>query len=522
MTGGLSGSLSNGMCSPNCIASAFALAFDSSTSSLFARGNFLSAGGVIGTSGLAKWDAVAAAWNALGNGGILSGRSGVYALALDASSGALYVGGSGMYGCMNCEYVFMWNIPSSTWISLPSNMGSGINHMWAVKALAVLTPKCPTGNVPATSGGACTPCRPGTYVKDYGSDRRECLPCPQNTANAATLSAAIAQCVACAPGTGNIAAGSTTCAQCPAGTYADVAGEGCKECPAGTSSAALGATSASTCVPCATGKSQPLSGKTSCDPCALGTSTSSPGGTTCATCPPNTFTPQPGEPCHACGGLGGGWYCTATAAAGQTWGVACAKCPKGTASVASDVTACDACGAGKYADDTGMTECKSCPAGTAVASNGSVALADCVSCGVGRTSATGSGTCSDCPVGTFGGAADNPTCAPCPANTFGDETKSQACKACPPGAASAIASVQPSACACGDPAMESGYTAAGTLECACRAGRRSRARDAWRVRWVPTPGRWARRRARCALLGRPLRMWVHSPRPNVCVHPTLF
>jgi len=62
------------------------------------------------------------------------------------------------------------------------------------------------------------------------------------------------------------------------------------------------------------------------------------------------------------------------------------------------------------------------------ASNGSVTLADCVSCGTGRSSDAGSGSCSDCPVGTFGAAAVNPTCQSCPVNTFGDETKMSACK----------------------------------------------------------------------------------------------
>ena len=155
-----------------------------------------------------------------------------------------------------------------------------------------------------------------------------------------------------------------------------------------------------------------------------------------------------------------------------------------------------------------------------MASNGSVTLADCVSCGTGRTSDARSGGCSDCLVGTFGGAAVNPTCQTCPVDTFGDETKMAACKvgwcilktvphgtqgesllvprtrgsvslalylkpslkapgfsawdnnynkqlsnfaysfnlrpyskACPAGAGSPIGSLQPSACACGDPVM---------------------------------------------------------------------
>jgi len=63
---------------------------------------------------------------------------------------------------------------------------------------------------------------------------------------------------------------------------------------------------------------------------------------------------------------GGGWYRTATVTAGQSWGAACAKCAKGTATDLPDATSCDPCGAGGYADVTGLEQCKACPAGTAV------------------------------------------------------------------------------------------------------------------------------------------------------------
>ena len=444
------------------------LALDAARGVLFAGGSFSAAGGISGTRGLARWNIRSSTWSALGSG--VSGD--VNALTLNTARGVLYVGGSfsAAGGDNSTKRLAQWNIASSTWSALGSGVSS--DSYSGVSAMVIRRPACAAGVVPTDASTAtCTPCLPGEYVKDYGGNRRECLSCPKNTANAATLSASLAECAACAPGTGTIAAGSTTCAQCTAGTYADVAGAGCKACPAGTSSTAVGATAASTCAPCATGTAQPLSGKTSCDACALGTSTSSPGGTTCTTCPANAFTPQAGEQCYACGALqGGGWYRAATAAAGQTWGVACAKCPKGTASTAADTTTCDPCGPGTYSDVIGLELCKSCPAGTAVATNGSVALADCVSCGIGQTSAAGSGACSDCPTGTFGGAAVNPICAPCPANTFGDETRMQACKPCPPGAASPAGSLTPSACACGDPAMQSGYTGSGILECACPRG----------------------------------------------------
>ena len=97
-----------------------------------------------------------------------------------------------------------------------------------------------------------------TWQEGYSSDPdcRECLPCPANTANPATLSATLAQCVACTHGTGTTGSISTACAQCSAGSYADVAGEGCKPCPAGTVSSAIGAASSATCTPCGAGTVQ--------------------------------------------------------------------------------------------------------------------------------------------------------------------------------------------------------------------------------------------------------------------------
>ena len=65
----------------------YALAWDASSGVLYVGGDFESFGSVSGTSEIAKWDG--AALSALGSG--VDGP--VFALAWDASSGSLYVGG---------------------------------------------------------------------------------------------------------------------------------------------------------------------------------------------------------------------------------------------------------------------------------------------------------------------------------------------------------------------------------------------------------------------------------------------
>eukprot|EP00793_Prasinoderma_coloniale_P002951 PRCOL_00006417-RA len=307
------------------------------------------------------------------------------------------------------------------------------------------------------------------YVASYGGDARQCEPCGANTYNAATFSSTSADCLACPAGQGSDT-GSKACSDCPAGTYADAAGEGCKECPAGTSSALIGATASSTCEPCAKGFYQPLAGQSTCEACAIGTTTASTGLTSCADCPANTFTPQAGEQCYACGALqGGGWYRLDGASATQTWGAACARCAKGSATDALDATACSPCGAGTYADAVGAAQCTECPAGTFVAGAGSTSAGDCAACGSGRTSVAGASACIECAAGTYGPSGINPECEPCPANTFSDSDGAVSCTDCPAGANSPAGSTAASACACSDPLMTA-LVVSGSTVCACPAG----------------------------------------------------
>jgi len=140
---------------------------DAESGVLYVGGDFTSAGGVSGTQRLAKFDIASSTWSALGGG--MSGANHVYALALDAASGVLSVGGGFTSAGGSSEGLTTFDIASSTWSavqSVPSDdyVGRG--------AMALVIPTCAAGNVPTISGGACTPCRPGWYVKDYGSNRR--------------------------------------------------------------------------------------------------------------------------------------------------------------------------------------------------------------------------------------------------------------------------------------------------------------------------------------------------------------
>lgn len=65
-------------------------ALDSQSGTLYVAGTFTSAGGVSGTSRIAKWDITTSTWTALRE---LGGSGTINALAFDTSSGSLYVGG---------------------------------------------------------------------------------------------------------------------------------------------------------------------------------------------------------------------------------------------------------------------------------------------------------------------------------------------------------------------------------------------------------------------------------------------
>ncbi|MFZ2630001.1 MAG: hypothetical protein WA081_07925 [Desulfosalsimonadaceae bacterium] len=98
----------------------YALALNTAGTILYAGGNFTSAGGVANTNRVAQWDG--AAWIALGTG--VSNNT-VYALALNGSETILYAGGNftAALGAPG-DRIIQWDIGASTW----SALGSGISN----------------------------------------------------------------------------------------------------------------------------------------------------------------------------------------------------------------------------------------------------------------------------------------------------------------------------------------------------------------------------------------------------------
>ena len=103
-----------------------ALAYDAGTSSLYVGGDFTAAGGVASTKGIAKWNG--SAWSALGTGAALM-FGGVYAAATDSTS-ALYIGGNftGAGGVANTGKIAKWS--GGAWSSIAATAPN--NYVYAL------------------------------------------------------------------------------------------------------------------------------------------------------------------------------------------------------------------------------------------------------------------------------------------------------------------------------------------------------------------------------------------------------
>lgn len=306
---------------------------------------------------------------------------------------------------------------------------------------------CEPANFLDTSVG-CTPCSEATY--SAGGDVEACTPCPisksvdagkgtcEKDCEWAPCEAAFyldktAGCMPCPEGSYNGAGMAEECKPCSTGkTVAEGKGEtendcrwlaclpahfldrvkGCQPCAEGSWSAGGGVES---CQPCEFGKSVEA-GKGSCEhdcvflPCEPGNYLSKTGG--CTLCP---------EGSYSAGGLVD----------------ACKPCPKGK-NVAAGKGSCEGdclwldCEPGSYMDSS--TGCTACPEGS-FSPGGSVS--SCSPCPVGRTVASGEGTCEAscvwlaCTPGNYLEAASG--CTPCPEGSFSAGAEATSCSPCTTG-----------------------------------------------------------------------------------------
>ena len=147
---------------------------------------------------------------------------------------------------------------------------------------------CPVGKYKTVAGNAtCTDCAAGKYssTNAIGSvTEDDCDPCRANSISPSGSDGAYL-CI-CIAGYFGI-----TCTACPAGTYKSELGrdDACTNCIAGKSSTEVAATSASTCLPCESGKYS-IEGN-ACTACPAGTYQNSTGASTCLSCPLNSDSP---------------------------------------------------------------------------------------------------------------------------------------------------------------------------------------------------------------------------------------
>lgn len=296
---------------------------------------------------------------------------------------------------------------------------------------------CPDGKVqPVVGQSSCDQCPAGKYA----SMRTECLlceagkyqylnscsPCDVGYYGVKVGATSIAEaCVACSPGTYSIFQSSTSCRQCDAGKYQDEGRRtGCKDCPEGTASAALGASSSSTCVPCAGGQFS-IAGGTKCFECGVGTYIGSASGSACKRCMPGNYSGVPGS--TACSMCEPGKYSSGEESS------SCTSCSAGTFSSVYSATGCTICPAGKYSWEDSTT-CYSCQAGKYSNVSGAPSIESCLRCPPGTFSSVSASTnCTRCPWGTQTSVAASTTCTTCGMGMRALSPSATGCERCSPG-----------------------------------------------------------------------------------------
>ena len=153
--------------------------------------------------------------------------------------------------------------------------GGYITTYQGSSSLSSLT-ACPPGTYSLTGNITCTPCAAGFYSQATAANSSDtCSPC----------------------GAGMFSPpGSYRCFACPAGTWSAnstaASVDDCVSCSLGSASAAVGAQSLSTCVPCLPGSFAHSQGMVACVPCSPGFFSNSSNSSSCDQCPSGSFSAQ--------------------------------------------------------------------------------------------------------------------------------------------------------------------------------------------------------------------------------------
>lgn len=258
----------------------------------------------------------------------------------------------------------------------------------------------PAGNPTAT----CTPCWPGSYSLAVGTmDSSTCTICPVYSYS----SAASNELTDCTCNKGFTGPNGNPCTACPVGNYKDVQGSAfCTMCPADTYVDYTNATSVDNCTLCAPNAQSPqgsdelqdcecnagwlggLGGP--CTACIAGTYKTAKGTGACINCPEDTYstTLNATDPatCLAC-------PANSVAPEGSDDLTDC-QCMPGYTGPNGGV--CVQCAAGLWKDWVGPEACTRCPEGTYSGSTGLTAESQCTDCPANFWSGWGKTQVSDC------------------------------------------------------------------------------------------------------------------------------
>ena len=280
--------------------------------------------------------------------------------------------------------------------------------------------KCVAGTFQDEQNGTtCKPCLPGYHCKDGAS---VALPCEEGTYTAATNLTSADECT------------NTT-----AGHYAVTGSSMQTQCSPGT---VQPNPSMGTCVECEAGKFQDKDGKTGCDACLKGFYC--PAGASAALpCKAGTYSEATNLDKDSCTPTVPGFYAS-TGTTKQT------KCSPGTVAPNASMGTCVKCAGGKYQHGEGKLDCISCVEGYYCPEGASAALPcregsyskaidldedvrKCTLTSPGFYAPTGSTEQTPCSPGTFAPNVSTGTCPNCPAGSFQKESNASRCDPCKAG-----------------------------------------------------------------------------------------
>ena len=228
------------------------------------------------------------------------------------------------------------------------------------------------------------------------------------------------------------------CNRCGAGLYSDVQGS-------------------DACLPCLPGTYQNGTGASACASCGPGTISAAEGAVACEACPAERY--QLGNDCQACPQ---GKHTPA----GQTGATECVGCPPNTWSDPSS-QGCQLCPA--WSSSPGGTGPGGCACADGLYLYQAGEKLSCMQCERGKYSASGTGGCVPCPVGTYGDRPAAGVCPLCPAGSYGTGsglTSAAQCVQCPPNKVCAEPGVVESC----PPNTHAPPGATSMLQCVCNDG----------------------------------------------------